>query len=120
MLRALRRQANRRAQHDLTTIIGPHATQLRAPRSRRHKRRENATPRPSQAYIMNPYSSTQDFTADESGLLIPKDAPRRKRQGVAAALVALCFASGVAFSTSAAAPTRGASSLVDQDKSTAA
>ena len=66
------------------------------------------------------YSSTQDFTADETGLLVPKDAPRVKSRRVAsAALVALCFAGGLAFSTSAAAPTRGASSLVDQDKSTA-
>jgi len=58
--------------------------------------------------------------ADETGLLLPKDAPRVKSRRVAsAALVALCFASGVAVSTSAAAATRGASSLVDQDKSVA-
>ena len=37
--------------------------------------------------------------AEESGLLLPKDAPRGKRRGVTAALVALCLASGVAFST---------------------
>jgi len=65
------------------------------------------------------YSSTQDL-ADESGMLLPKaNAHHAKRRGVTAALVALAFASGVAFSTSAAASTRGASSLVDQDKSTA-
>ena len=66
------------------------------------------------------YSSAQDFTADETGLLVPKDAPRVKSRRVAsAALVALCFASGVAISTSAAASTRGASSLVGHDKSAA-
>ena len=48
--------------------------------------------------------------AEESGLLLPKDAPRGKRRGVTAALVALCFASGVAFST-----TRSAEEPVSDD-----
>ena len=44
------------------------------------------------------YSSTQDL-ADESGMLLPKaNAHHAKRRGVTAALVALAFASGVAFS----------------------
>ena len=44
------------------------------------------------------YSSTQDL-ADESGLLLPKANAHPKRRGVAAALVALCFASGVAYAS---------------------
>ena len=44
------------------------------------------------------YSSTQDL-ADESGLLLPKANAHPKRRGVAAALVSLCFASGVAYAS---------------------
>ena len=52
------------------------------------------------------YSSTQNLP-DESGLLLPKANAHPKRRCVAATLVALCFASGVAYAStsSAAAPT---------------